>query len=61
MSKIPGVEFIAMNTDAEHLAITEAVIRIQLGKRSLILRSDGLREMVRNNVVDDIVLRVDNA
>jgi cell division protein FtsZ len=28
-----GVEFIAMNTDAQHLAITEASVRIQLGER----------------------------
>jgi cell division protein FtsZ len=31
--QIRGVEFIAMNTDAQHLAITEATIRIQLGER----------------------------
>jgi len=31
--KFAGVEFIAMNTDAQHLAITEAAIRIQLGER----------------------------
>ncbi len=31
--QIRGVEFIAMNTDAQHLAITEAGIRIQLGER----------------------------
>ena len=31
--QIRGVEFIAMNTDAQHLAITEAAIRIQLGER----------------------------
>lgn len=30
---IRGVEFIAMNTDAQHLAITEASVRIQLGER----------------------------
>ncbi|MDO8567268.1 MAG: cell division protein FtsZ [Dehalococcoidales bacterium] len=30
--QIRGVEFIAMNTDAAHLAITEATIRIQLGE-----------------------------
>ena len=30
---ILGVEFIAMNTDAQHLAITEAAVRIQLGER----------------------------
>ncbi len=30
---IRGVEFIAMNTDAQHLAITEAPTRIQLGER----------------------------
>jgi len=30
---IRGVEFIAMNTDAQHLAITEAALRIQLGER----------------------------
>ncbi len=30
---IHGVEFIAMNTDAQHLAITEAAVRIQLGER----------------------------
>ncbi|MFH1002665.1 MAG: cell division protein FtsZ, partial [Chloroflexota bacterium] len=32
--KIEGVEFIAMNTDAQALAITEAPIRIQLGEKS---------------------------
>jgi cell division protein FtsZ len=32
--QIRGVEFIAMNTDAQHLAITEAAIRIQLGERA---------------------------
>ncbi len=32
--QIRGVEFIAMNTDAQHLASTEASIRIQLGERS---------------------------
>jgi len=31
--QVRGVEFIAMNTDAQHLAITEAAIRIQLGER----------------------------
>ncbi len=31
--QIRGVEFIAMNTDAQHLAITEAPTRIQIGER----------------------------
>jgi cell division protein FtsZ len=31
---IRGVEFIAMNTDAQHLAITEAPMRIQLGEKN---------------------------
>ncbi|MGP8079427.1 MAG: cell division protein FtsZ [Dehalococcoidales bacterium] len=31
--QIHGVEFIAMNTDAQQLAITEATIRMQLGER----------------------------
>src|SRR5512147_2819949 len=31
--QIRGVEFIGMNTDAQHLAITEAAVRIQLGER----------------------------
>ncbi len=31
--QIQGVEFIAMNTDAQHLAITEAPVRIQLGEK----------------------------
>ena len=31
--QIRGVEFIAMNTDAQHLAITEAAVRIQIGER----------------------------
>ncbi len=31
--QIQGVEFIAMNTDAQHLAITEAPMRLQLGQR----------------------------
>lgn len=31
--QIRGVEFIAMNTDAQHLAVTEAAIRVQLGER----------------------------
>jgi len=31
--QIRGVEFIAMNTDAQHLAVTEATLRIQLGER----------------------------
>ncbi len=31
---IRGVEFIAMNTDAQSLAITEAAVRIQLGEKS---------------------------
>jgi len=31
--QIQGVEFIAMNTDAQHLAVTEAAVRIQLGER----------------------------
>jgi cell division protein FtsZ len=31
--QIRGVEFIAMNTDAQHLAMTEAPTRIQLGER----------------------------
>jgi len=30
---IRGVEFIAMNTDAQHLAVAEAAVRIQLGER----------------------------
>jgi cell division protein FtsZ len=32
--QIHGVEFIAMNTDAKHLLVTEATIRLQLGERS---------------------------
>ena len=32
--QIRGVEFIAMNTDVQHLEVTEAPIRIQLGERS---------------------------
>ncbi len=32
--QIRGVEFIAMNTDAQHLEVTEASTRIQLGERS---------------------------
>ncbi|MDO8579079.1 MAG: cell division protein FtsZ, partial [Dehalococcoidales bacterium] len=31
--QIRGVEFIAMNTDAQALAITDAAVRIQLGER----------------------------
>src|SRR4030043_199819 len=31
--QIRGVEFIAMNTDAQHLEVTEAAIRIHLGER----------------------------
>ena len=31
--EIQGVEFIAMNTDAQALAITEAPTRIQLGEK----------------------------
>ncbi|MBI2869082.1 MAG: cell division protein FtsZ [Chloroflexi bacterium] len=31
--QIRGVEFIAMNTDAQHLAITEAAVRIQIGEK----------------------------
>ncbi len=31
--QIRGVEFIALNTDAQHLAITEAAVRIQIGER----------------------------
>lgn len=31
--QIRGVEFIAMNTDAQHLAVTEAAVRIQLGEQ----------------------------
>ena len=30
---VQGVEFIAMNTDAQALAVTEAAVRIQLGER----------------------------
>ena len=32
--QIRGVEFIAMNTDAQHLAITEANIRLQIGEKT---------------------------
>jgi cell division protein FtsZ len=32
--QIRGVEFIAMNTDAQALAVTEAAVRIQLGEES---------------------------
>ncbi|HJM36433.1 MAG: cell division protein FtsZ [Dehalococcoidales bacterium] len=32
--QIRGVEFIAMNTDAQHLSITEAALRLQLGERA---------------------------
>ncbi len=31
--QIPGVEFIAMNTDAQHLEVTEAMMRIQIGEK----------------------------
>ncbi len=30
---IQGVEFVAINTDAQHLELTEATIRLQIGKR----------------------------
>jgi cell division protein FtsZ len=32
--QIRGVEFVAMNTDAQHLAITEANIRLQIGEKT---------------------------
>jgi len=32
--QVPGVEFIAMNTDMQHLGVTEANVRIQLGERT---------------------------
>jgi len=32
--QIRGVEFIALNTDAKHLAVTEASVRMQLGERA---------------------------
>ena len=32
--QIKGIEFISMNTDAQHLEISEAALRIQLGERS---------------------------
>jgi cell division protein FtsZ len=32
--QIRGVEFITMNTDAQHLAVTEAPTRIQIGERT---------------------------
>ena len=32
--QIQGVEFIAMNTDAQHLAVTEAPVRVQIGPRT---------------------------
>src|SRR4030042_2058859 len=31
--QIRGVDFIAMNTNAQHLAITEAPVRIQIGEK----------------------------
>ncbi|MBI2849574.1 MAG: cell division protein FtsZ [Chloroflexi bacterium] len=31
--QIRGVEFITMNTDAQHLAVTEAPVRLQIGER----------------------------
>ncbi len=31
--QIRGVDFIAMNTDAQHLEVTEAMLRIQLGEK----------------------------
>jgi cell division protein FtsZ len=31
--QIQGVEFIAMNTDAQHLAVTEAEVRLQIGNK----------------------------
>jgi len=31
--QIQGVEFIAMNTDSQHLAVTEAQVKVQLGQR----------------------------
>jgi cell division protein FtsZ len=31
--QMQGVEFIAMNTDAQHLAVTEAPMRVQLGEK----------------------------
>jgi cell division protein FtsZ len=31
-SQVHGVEFVALNTDAQHLAITEATTRIQIGE-----------------------------
>lgn len=31
--QVRGVEFIAMNTDAQHLEVTEAAVRIHLGER----------------------------
>ena len=32
--QIRGVEFIAMNNDAQHLAVTEAPMRVHLGERA---------------------------
>ena len=32
--QIQGVEFIAVNTDAQHLAVTEAPVRVQIGQRT---------------------------
>ncbi len=32
--QIRGVEFIAMNTDVQHLAVTEAPVRVQLGEKT---------------------------
>jgi cell division protein FtsZ len=31
--QIQGVEFIAVNTDAQHLAVTEAPVRVQIGQK----------------------------
>jgi cell division protein FtsZ len=31
--ELHGVEFIAMNTDAQHLEVTEAMVRLQLGEK----------------------------
>jgi cell division protein FtsZ len=39
--QIRGVEFIAMNTDAQQLAFTEAAVRVQLGERLCMGRGAG--------------------
>ena len=59
--QIRGVEFIAMNTDAQHLAVTEAAVRIQLGEESTRGLGAGGDHMIGKRAAEESIEQIKQA